>query len=180
VYHGVRFYENEKSLSYIVADFLCRGLADGHPGIVVATATQRAAILRALVARSADVVQLQQSSDLVLLDGDDMLSAFMTDGRPDPERFNTSMSEVIRKASRGRTDCTVHIYGQMVDILWKNGQQEAAIRLELLWNQLAQTHAFSLLCGYAVGHFYYDADNAEICRHHTHIVSADGESVAVA
>jgi hypothetical protein len=180
VYHGVRFYENEKSLSHIVADFLRHGLAGGNPGIVVATPSQRAAILRALVARSVDVVQMQQSSDLILLDGNDTLSTFMTNGRPDPEAFQNRMSEVIKMASRGRNDCTVRIYGQMVDILWKNGLHEAAIRLELLWNLLAQTQAFSLLCGYAMGHFYYDAPFDGICRHHTHVVSADGEAVAVA
>jgi hypothetical protein len=179
-YHAVRFYENEKSLSRIVADFVRDGLADGNPGIVIATAAQRAAIIRALVARSLDVVQLQQSSDLVLLDGHDTLSTFMTDGMPNPEVFMNSMSQVIRKATRGRTGCTVRIYGQMVDILWKNGNHEAAIRLELLWNQLAGSEAFSLLCGYAMGHFYKDVTIDEICRHHTHVISADGEADAVA
>jgi len=68
----------------------------------------------------------------------------------------------------------------MVDVLWKSGQKEAAIRLEILWNQLANTQAFSLLCGYAMGHFYKDANFQEVCRHHTHVVSADGEMSAVA
>ncbi|MGH8605920.1 MAG: hypothetical protein ACREX9_00365 [Gammaproteobacteria bacterium] len=72
------------------------------------------------------------------------------------------MSEVIRKACRGRANCTVRIYGQMVDILWKDGQQEAAIRLEMLWNQLANAKAFSLMCGYAMGNFYKDANFDEI------------------
>ena len=35
-FHGVRFYENEKSLARIVAEFLIEGFTDGHPGIVVA------------------------------------------------------------------------------------------------------------------------------------------------
>jgi MEDS: MEthanogen/methylotroph, DcmR Sensory domain len=178
-YHAVRFYENEKSLSQIVADFLHQGLADGEPAIVVATPSQRAAILRALVAASVNVVQLQRSSDLVLLDGNDTLSTFMTDGIPDPERFKSSMTEAITRACRGR-NCTVRIYGQMVDILWKDGLQDAAIRLELLWNQLAATQSFSLLCGYAMGQFYKHANFDEICRHHTHVVSADGEASAVA
>jgi hypothetical protein len=50
----------------------------------------------------------------------------------------------------------------------------------MLWNQLANTHAFSLLCGYAMGHFYKDANRDEICRHHTHVVSPDGKAVKVA
>jgi hypothetical protein len=179
VYHGVRFYENEKSLSHIVAAFLCEGLAGNNPGIVVAVPSQRAAILRALHARSVDVVRLQRSGDLLLLDGDDMLATFMVDDKPDPDRFRSGMTERIQRVCGGR-QCTVRIYGQMVDILWKKGMKEAAIRLELLWNYLANTQSFSLLCGYSLGHFYYDVGMDEICRQHTHVVSADGKSEAVA
>jgi hypothetical protein len=46
-----------------------------------------------------------------------------------------------------------------------------AVRLETLWNQLAQSHAFGLLCGYSMGHFYKDAAHQEICRLHTHVSS---------
>jgi hypothetical protein len=179
-YHAVRFYENDKSLAQIVAQFLSEGLAAGNPGIVVATPTQRGAILRELVAKSLDVVQLQRSHDLVLLDAQETLSIFMANGKPQAEAFKNSMCEIIKTACRGRPNCTVRIYGQMVDVLWKNGQQEAAIRLETLWNQLANTQAFSLLCGYAMGQFYKDANFQEVCRHHTHVVSADGEMSAVA
>jgi hypothetical protein len=180
LYHAVRFYENEKSLAQIVAEFLIDGLGEGKPGIVVATPTQRAAIVRELIARSVDVVGLQRSDDLVLLDAQDTLSTFMVDGKPDARAFKKSMIGVIKRACRERLNCTVRIYGQMVDVLWKNGQHEAAIRLEVLWNHLANSEAFSLLCGYAIGHFYKDANFDHICGQHTHVLSADGKAVAVA
>ena len=178
--HAVRFYENDTSLAQLVAQFLREGLAEGHPGIMVATPDHRAAILKELVAQSLDVVQLQTSDDLVLLDARQAMSAFMRDGKPDAEAFRNSMCDVIRRACRGRADCTIRIYGEMVDVLWQDGQQNAAIRLEMLWNQLANTEAFSLLCGYTMGQFYKDANVEEICRHHTHVVSANGEMYAVA
>jgi hypothetical protein len=179
-HHAVRFYDNDKSLAQIVARFLSDGLAVGNPGIVVATPTHRGAILKEMVAISLDVVELQRSNDVVFLDAQELLSSFMKNGDPDARAFKNSMCEVIRKTCLDRPDCTVRIYGEMVDVLWKNGQQEAAIRLETLWNQLANTQAFSLLCGYAIGHFYKDANFQEVCSHHTHIVSADGKLTAVA
>jgi hypothetical protein len=179
-HHAVRFYENDNSLAQIVAQFLSDGLAAGSPGIIVAAPAQRGGILRELVTKSLDVVQLQRSHDLVLLDAEHTLSIFMTNGKPEAEAFKNSMCEVINRAIRGRPNCTVRIYGQMVDLLWKDGQHDAAIRLEMLWNQLANTQAFSLLCGYAMGHFYKDANFQDICRHHTHVVSADGDAAAVA
>ena len=56
----------------------------------------------------------------------------------------------------------------------------AAIRLEMFWNRLANSHDFSLLCGYSMGNFYKDATIEDICRHHTHVESATGEVAAVA
>jgi hypothetical protein len=179
-HHAVRFYDNDKSLAQIVARFLADGLVDGKPGIVVATPSHRVAILRELIAQSLDVVHLQRSHDLVLLDAQEELSKFMENGKPDAEAFSNGMCEVIKRACRGRRDCTVRIYGEMVDVLWQDGQQEAAISLETLWNELANTKAFSLLCGYSMGHFYKDANFQQVCSHHTHIVSADGELTAVA
>src|SRR4051812_26815089 len=108
-YHGVRFYENDKSLARIVAEFLHEGFKNGSPGIVVATAAQRAEILQELNGRLCDVAALQRSDDLVLLDAEEMLSTFMTDGRPSARKFTDQMCQVIRKVGRGRTNCTVRI-----------------------------------------------------------------------
>jgi hypothetical protein len=67
----------------------------------------------------------------------------------------------------------------MVDVLWKGGHTVAATRLEMLWNKLAATHDFSLVCGYSMGNFYKDAAIEEICSHHSHILSGTGEAALV-
>ena len=179
-YHAVRFYESDSSLARIVAEFLHHGFDAGNPGIVVATANLRDAIIDELAERSLDVVELQRSHDLLLLDAKETLAPFMSAGRPDPLKFKDQMCQVIRRACGKRAPCTVRIFGQMVDVLWKDGERDAAIRLEVLWNQLAQTEAFSLLCGYAMGNFYKDVNRDDICRQHSHIVSADGKANRVA
>ena len=63
-------------------------------------------------------------------------------------------------------------------VLHTRGQPEAAIRLEVLWNQLAHIETFSLLCGYAFGHFYKEAGADDICRQHSHVIGAGGEALA--
>jgi hypothetical protein len=175
--HAVRFYESDRSLATIVVDFLQGGFDHGEPGIVVATPAQRGAVLRELSSRSVDVVELQRSETLKMLDAHDTLATFMIDGKPDEARFMSGMSEVIERACEGRSDCTVRIFGQMVDVLWQQEEHDAAIRLEMLWNQLAQTKSYSLLCGYAMGHFYKDAPLDEVCAQHTH-VDVDGPSAS--
>src|SRR5258705_69670 len=64
--------------------------------------------------------------------------------------------------------------GEMVGLLWQDGQTTAAVRLEMLWNKLAMNHDFSLLCGYSMGSFYKDASMSEICDQHSHVVHANG------
>jgi hypothetical protein len=175
--HAVRFYESDRSLAMIVADFLQGGFDHGEPGIIVATPAQRGALLRELTSRSVDVVELQRSGTLMMLDAHDTLATFMVDGKPDETRFMSGMCEVIARACKDRGDCTVRIFGQMVDVLWQKDEHEAAIRLEMLWNQLAQTKSYSLLCGYAMGHFYKDAKLDEVCAQHTQ-VDVDGPAAA--
>ena len=179
-YHAVRFYESDRSLARIVAGFLEEGFDGGSPGMVVATPTLRAEIIRELTDRSLGVDELQRSHHLLLLDAKESLSTFMMDGWPDAGKFKDQMYQEIQRVRRDRVDCTVRIFGQMVDVLWQDGERDAAIRLEMLWNQLAQTEVFSLLCGYAMGHFYKDAHFADICGQHSHIVSDDGTADRVA
>jgi hypothetical protein len=88
-YHAVRFYESDKSLARIVAEFLHEGFDHGSPGLVVATAAQRAAIIRELTARSVDVVELQAH----------MTFCYWTRRRPSPSRS----SDVNRNADMAST-----------------------------------------------------------------------------
>ena len=178
-FHAVRFYEDPASLCRIVADFIGEGLGTSTPAIIIATPSHLTRIVTELNLRAFDIPTLQKRGDLFLLDANDLLSRFMVDGKPDSNRFNEAMTRVLTKACRGRENCTIRAYGEMVDVLWKAGDTVAAIRLETLWNKLAQTHDFSLLCGYAMGNFYKDATQEEICRQHTHLVAESGEASTV-
>jgi len=175
-FHAVRFYDSKESLCRIVAEFLGAGFVIGQPGLVIGTPEHNAAIVQELHSRHFDVDGMQAAGDLLLLDARETMASFMVDGMPDGERFKDRMTAAIEEVCRGRTDCTIRAYGEMVDLLWKDGHTVAAVRLEMLWNKLAMTHDFSLLCGYAMGNFYKDASINEICQQHTHVISAGGEA----
>ena len=179
-FHAVRFYESTESLCRIVADFLNEGLSANQPGLVIATPEHRAGIEEALRARNVDVAAHLAAGDLLLLDAEEVLAMFMVDGIPDGKSFQATGIEVIQRACRGRKDCTVRAYGEMVDVLWKQGQSVAAVLLEMFWNKLATTQDFSLLCGYAMGSFYKRTQQQSICGQHTHIVGDDGMLVRAA
>jgi hypothetical protein len=178
-FHAVRFYEDDTSLCRIVSSYIADGVAIGQPALVIASTAHNECILDNLRATGIDVAGLQQNHELLLLDAREMLTLFMEDGLPNPDRFREVATAALRRVGRGR-ETTIRAYGEMVDLLWKEGRSAASIKLEMLWNKLAGTHDFSLLCGYAMGNFYKDVTIEDVCRHHTHLVSDTGETSAMA
>ena len=83
-----------------------------------------------------------------MVDAEATLAQLMVDGMPDASRFRNAVTLLIERACRGRKDCVIPAYGEMVKYCGRAGHTVAAVRLETLWNQLAQSHAFALLCGY--------------------------------
>jgi hypothetical protein len=171
--HAVQFYKDETSLFSMVGDFIANGLEDGHPAIVIATEAHTGPILDVLRSRFIDVEAARHNGDLVVLDASETLALFMADTMPNAKAFEHNMGTYIRQLMTAQPHAVVRAYGEMVDVLWKAGQPEAAIRLEVLWNKLAATYGFALLCGYSMGNFYkqpalYD----EVRRLHTHVIDS--------
>ena len=170
-FHAVKFYEDSGSLCRLIADFLGEGFVGQQPAIVIARPAHVAEIEGELHARGFDVPRLKSGRDLFVADAERTLAQFMVDGMPEKARFESAVVPLIENACSGRDACVIRAYGEMVDVLWQAGQTAAAVKLEMLWNELAQTRDFSLLCGYSMGHFYKDAAIGDVCRHHTHVLS---------
>ena len=174
-HHAVKFYPNEVSLFTTVGGFLGQGLVNGQPALVIATEPHVAGIFDELRRRTVDVDAAVERGDLIVLDARATLDRFMVDGSPDSMKFADSVGRLIA----GTIDslparALVRAYGEMVDLLWKDRLHEAAIRLEILWNQLAEVHGFALLCGYAMGNFYKQTELFErVCRQHSHVHPPD-------
>ena len=173
-YHAVQFYKDETSLAATVAQFLADGLSAGQPGLVIATPSHSESIVRELAARGLDVDALRTTGELRFFDARKMLASFMVEDMPDPGMFRSNVGDVIEKLCAGRTPCPIRAYGEMVDLLWQEGNADGAIKLEILWNQLAATYDFSLLCGYAFGHFYKETRDPryhDVVAQHTQVLS---------
>ena len=169
-HHAVQFYGNESELFKTVGTFLSEGLVSGQPAVVIATVDHAAAIQDALASHLIDVARARHLGDLVMLDAEETLGTFMHNGAPDKLLFQRHVGGLLEQAVRGRGRTPLRAYGEMVDVLWRRDQTDAAIRLEVLWNELASLHHFSLLCGYAIGNFYKETSKIEdVCRQHTQV-----------
>lgn len=172
--HFVHFYENESFLVESVSEFIGAALQSEEPAIVIATAAHRDSIDECLEKKGVDIVAARAREQYVTLDAAETLSAFMVNDAPDAERFRNAVGTVISGAARGGK--RVRAFGEMVALLWAEGNGAAAIRLEQLWNELGKELRFSLFCAYPMVGFQ-SASNGEpfihICEEHSKVLPAE-------
>ena len=179
--HLVQYYEKEGFLYDRVTDFMSDGLRGSDAAVLIATRAHREGVESRLRRKGVDLPLLTTGGRYQALDAQNTLARFMVDGTPDPHRFANTIGPVLRTARGG--DRRVLAFGEMVALLWAEGNREAAIRLEELWNDLAQREAFALLCAYPISHFddaTYAKPFADINAAHTWVTPAESYSIVEA
>ncbi len=168
--HDVQFYRTEAFLVRTVVDFLADGLRAGQPLIVIATEPHRRAFAAGLREAGLDTEEVLSGREVAWLDARNTLAAFMEGRVPNPDLFKATVGRVFERMLKKRYYLIVRGYGEMVDLLWKDGNTDGAIRLEELWNELADQYAFALLCAYSMDNFLNDAGNGvqRVCHQHKH------------
>ena len=167
-HHAVQFYEDEAFLFRMVGDYLADGLDNGQPMIVIATPAHREGFVARLRERGFD------HEGIFFADARDTVSKFVVDGTIDEEKFYEVIGRLIEEKSVA--GLRLRVYGEMVDLLWRDGHPDAAIRLEELWNELGERNAFSLLCAYPIGNFLHTNQTdafLDVCRTHGHVIPAE-------
>ncbi|QRN98379.1 MEDS domain-containing protein [Archangium violaceum] len=179
--HTVQFYEDPTFLFDVVVRFVDAGFQAGEPAVIIATEAHRAGLVQRLKAKGFDVERAREDGRLVLLDARDTLARFMVGGLPDWSRFRGVIGGVLDRSHRNAGGAGVRAYGEMVDLLWKERNPQAALLLEEQWNELGKEHPFSLLCGYEMGNFRTKDDAQafhEVCSAHSHVIPAEKYSQA--
>jgi PAS domain S-box-containing protein len=172
--HFVHFYETDAFLLDSLTDFIGTGLVVGDICIVLATQAHRENLEERLKATGLDLASATTRGEYISLDAAETLSKIMIDGLPEPERFTRVIGSIISQAVKSSHH--VRVFGELVALLWADGNHAATIRLEELWNDLGQLHTFSLFCGYPMHDFSreaYNAEFADICNRHFHVIPAE-------
>ena len=172
--HVVEFYESTEFLVDTVCDFLGPNLHDGGAAIIVARAAHRAAFETALRDAGVDIEHAIAADRYISFDAAELLADLMVDGTPHAGRFRETLGEVIDRA--GAKQRRVRVYGEMVALLWEDGNIPAAVALEDLWNQLAATHEFAQLCAYPMSAFSDEVTAAafeRVCDRHSTVIPSE-------
>ncbi len=172
--HLVQFYKaDEPLLNRNVASFLWDGLLRGDGLLVVATQVRRESLSLHLERLGAEVAVALREGQLAMLDAHALLHRFMVDGQPDRACFHRTMEEAIGTMRPRAAGAGICIYGEMVGVLWEEGRNGAAIRLEEYWNEVLQRGRMKLFCAYPVDIFTNEFDGEqvhEVLQAHTHVL----------
>ena len=177
--HIVQFYETESSLVDHAVRFSLSGLRGTDPIIIIATPRHRAAFVERLIHDGIDVDGVRASGQFVMLDARETLAGFMVGDMPDREKFRNTIGSVLENRRAGAGCAHVRVYGEMIDLLWHEGNHAAAIHLEEFWIDLQQHYSFLLLCAYVMGNFHRAGGAtpfAHSCKAHTSVIAAGGYS----
>jgi len=172
--HFVQFYEQESALLQSLAEFLQHGLQTGAGALVVATAAHLDQLERELYSRGIDVAAARTRQQLVVLEASVVLAKIMRDGAPQWSRFLDVVGPVVAELRRRYP--RVIAFGEMVALLWRDGQHQAALQLEELWNELGEREQFALYCAYPLPQETSAADLGgleRVCSHHSRVIPAE-------
>ena len=173
--HSVFFYDTDAALVERLCGVVSSGFDLGKSALIVATHDHCQQFIQALKKSGVDADSRIQESRLWLHDAGQMLSQFMVGERPNPTLFQASVGQLLKdaKKSAGRNEQNLVAFGEMVAILWNNGNKSGALELECLWNNVLSQTAFHMHCAYPRSLFSNDATGMmNVCESHSHVFGA--------
>jgi MEDS: MEthanogen/methylotroph, DcmR Sensory domain len=167
--HLVQFYEDECFIIENVSFLTLQTLDAGDSSVVVATEPHLHQIRERLFDFGIDADAFQRSGQYVAVEAGEALSRFMVHSWPYPIKFDETIGELLSNTERNSAHGFVFAFGEMVALLCAANNPQAAIRLEQLWNGLAERRRFSLYCAYSLsslGHNLNADALLQICSEH--------------
>ena len=175
VIHSVHIYDESASLIKRLCGIVSSGLQAGNAVLIVATKEHRERLCKELADAATNVQQETQAGRLAMFDAEKILGTFMLGGKPDRALFIQSIGtllEAARKKARSK-DAGLIVFGEMVGVLWEQGNKQGALELEQLWSDTLNSRAFHLHCAYPRSTFMKTGDEAglaEVCRAHSQVM----------
>ncbi len=167
--HSVELYENDQTLFSSLTKYFITGLANHEACIMVATPDHQQEMQRRLVAADVDIETAELTGQFIFLDAANILLHLVEDGMPNQNAFDQVVGSMIPIIPTK----PIRAYGEMVALLWADGNVTGALKLEKLWNNLGRRRNFLLHCAYpsSVTGYHEGREAVEMFRlHHQQLV----------
>jgi hypothetical protein len=131
-------------------------------------------------ANGVDVATAIERGRYIPLDATETLATFMEKAGPNRKRFLSTVEPLMRRAETAAegTGTRLVMFGEMVALLCAEGRTQAAIELERLWNELAETHSFYMRCAYLITDALQGEAYATICAEHSAVLPAEKNMIS--
>ena len=168
----MQVYENDVDLITRLCAIVVTSIRLGDAILIVATAEHRDQLVNKLEKSGIDIRAAVRDGRYVMMEAAELLSLFMRDGYPDAELFRASVGTLVTKAraQAKSTNQGLTVFGEMVAVLWNNGQKEAALALERIWNAALADSTFHLHCAYPRAVFSDTGEFRSVCEVHSHVL----------
>jgi hypothetical protein len=174
--HIVQLYQDQEFLNRAVCRFAAGAIANGEGVILVPTAAHWEAFRPRLEAEGVDVKAAQNQGQLTVVDADETLPRFMRDAMPDAPVFLGLAAEVIADARAENRYPKVRWWGEMVNILWEQGNVAASMGLEDQFHRLAHQHDIAIFCSFVMDNFKSEVHSRMLPRlgtNHSHLIPVE-------
>jgi CheY-like chemotaxis protein len=153
--HTVQFHMNDRFFLDEVSRFVGSVLRSGEPVVVAASQAIRDGLAHRLHAEGLDLGGLASRGQFVADDSAKALSRVMHGGHPDRDLLAEMVDglERTRVAWANRPDCRLTMVGDLNVSLCRNGDFEAAIEVERIWDDLTSGLPLFTVCSYPVDCF---------------------------
>jgi hypothetical protein len=121
-----------------------------EPVIVILTKAHTLKLLKRLRLSGCDVAAAVRDGRYISLDVSDTLAKIMVNDWPDKIRFLRLLDDLltrVAKTTKARRH-RISACGECAPALLAQGNAEAAVALEKLWDGVARDHNIDILCGY--------------------------------
>ena len=154
--HAMLLYNSPESFADGLADLFDVALRRGDATCVIATRPVREGLGDRLRARGWNVNGSSGHKRYLAVDSTDALSGFMRNGLPEPDRLAEVVKELdeYRRVEGQGAAPRLTLAGRMAGLLAEEGNAQAAIEVESLWNRLTQHLPFLTICGYGSACFH--------------------------
>ncbi|HWA34520.1 MAG TPA: MEDS domain-containing protein [Cyclobacteriaceae bacterium] len=168
--HVVQIYENDEVFLDLLMGYVAGGIKAGDCVIVIATSAHLSMIDGRLRKDGFNVFDLVLRDQYIPLNAKDALDEFMVDGWPDANLFHHLVSGLIQRGRKNKRQ--IRAFGEMVAVLWSEGNQGATVQLEHLWTKFCESEPFCLFCAYPKSGFTGNASESimHICGAHSKVV----------
>lgn len=176
--HVVQLYMQDSFLLEVLSRFVGSALAVGDAVLVIATKDHREGLAQLLKSRGIDPAKATSQGRYILLDAPETLSRIKVNGSLDEKRFMDIVGGALTRinSASDSADSGTAVFGELVALLWAEGNHKAALRVEELWNSLAHEHSFSLLCAYPITGFNHERHIEpflKMCSLHSDVVPSE-------